>query len=106
VGQAEPGSSVPPVACRPILSAANGHFFAGSKCLNVAQSVREDVFRRDVNADVIFLGHEEEEAAHVMPEADLRLPGLRSRFAVIFGRDPLLAAGSADRCRGLRVVEP
>ena len=57
------------------MSAASGHFFARSKRLNVVQSCPAKVcFEHDVNADVLFLGHEEEAAVHAMPEMDLRLP--------------------------------
>ena len=66
---------MPAVPRRPIVSAASGHFFARSKRLNVVQSCHAKVcFEHDVNADVVFLGHEEEAAVHAMPEMDLRLP--------------------------------
>src|SRR5215471_15874160 len=66
---------MPAVPRRPIVSAASGHFSARAKRLNVVQSCPAKVcFEHDVNADVLFLGHEEEAAVHAMPEMDLRLP--------------------------------
>ena len=60
---------MPAVPRRPIVSAASGHFFARSKRLNVVQSCPAKVcFEHDVNADVLFLGHEEEAAVYAMPE--------------------------------------
>jgi len=65
---------MPAVPRRPIVSAASGHFFARSKRLNGVQSCPAKVcFEHYVNADVLFLGHEEEETVHAMPEMDLRL---------------------------------
>jgi hypothetical protein len=66
---------------------------------------REDVFRHDVNADVVFLAHEEEEAVHVMPEMDLRLPRAEIMLCRRLSRDRLLAAGSANCCRVVRDAE-
>ena len=75
---------MPAVPRLPLVSAASGHFFARSKRLNAVQSCPAKVcFEHDVNADVLFLGHEEEAAVHAMPEMDLHRRGLTSRFAIV-----------------------
>jgi hypothetical protein len=94
-----------PVACRRIVSAASGHFFARSKCLNVVQCCPATMCFGTMYTRVVFLAHEEEEAVHVMPEMDLRLPRAEIVLCRRLSRDRLLAAGSANCCRVVHDAE-
>jgi hypothetical protein len=75
---------MPAVPRLPLVSAASGHFFARSKRLNAVQSCPAKVcFEHDVNADVLFLGHEKKRQCMRCPRWICACRGLTSRFAIV-----------------------